>query len=208
MSKINPKLDKEIFSDEVLSALPSNDKIKFGIGMAKRSLDPVWIENNKKANKARYDDPEFAKRMTENNKKLAQDPIWIEAKKQGQSKVDWKSVNQKKAQDPIWIDATTKASQAKAQDPNWLAKTTANNRAKTQDAEYMAKITKVLQDRSQKPFVTPEGVFDSVKSAQEHYNVLLNIKHGGIWLRKQKKKFPNGYYHISKEEYIMLTGKE
>jgi hypothetical protein len=56
MAKITPKQSKSIFTDEVLGALPTNDKIKKGIGNLKQAEK---LSGRKK--------PEHQKRMTENN---------------------------------------------------------------------------------------------------------------------------------------------
>jgi len=60
----------------------------------------------------------------------------------------------------------------------------------------------------QKPIVTPEGVFESCKAAGLYYNTLLNFNNGAKYVGTRLKLKEPGYAYISKEEYIMLTGKE
>jgi hypothetical protein len=63
------------------------------------------------------------------------------------------------------------------------------------------------------PIVTPQGIFACKKHADDHYfkNNLTPCKVLGsvsIWIRRTMKQIPDQYYHITKEEYIMLTGKD
>jgi hypothetical protein len=64
----------------------------------------------------------------------------------------------------------------------------------------------------QKCIMTPEGPFPSVLAVIDHYNKthFPDFKPAGIkkrfyrWIKEDTKNF----YYISKEEYIMLTGKD
>ena len=61
-----------------------------------------------------------------------------------------------------------------------------------------------------KCLITLDGPFDSIKSAVMHYAEKLGFADSGArkrlykWLRED----PTNFYYISKEEYIMLTGKD
>ena len=59
-----------------------------------------------------------------------------------------------------------------------------------------------------KPIVTPWGIFSSTREAAEIYNTSSSTKQGHIVISKKLKQEPEKYYHISKEEYTQLTGKE
>lgn len=64
-----------------------------------------------------------------------------------------------------------------------------------------------------KPFVTPLGIFWTKSKAAEYYlenKLTANTTKGStnVWLSRQLVKFPKEFYYISKEEYIMLTGKD
>lgn len=56
--------------------------------------------------------------------------------------------------------------------------------------------------RAQKPCVTPLGIFCSLDQAGVAHNKTRN------WVREQLKIGISGFNYISKEEYIMLTGKD
>jgi hypothetical protein len=58
-----------------------------------------------------------------------------------------------------------------------------------------------------KPIITPLGIFMSLKEAGIEYSKsgLINATNH---LRKRIKEKWDGYYYITKEEYILLTGKE
>jgi hypothetical protein len=72
---------------------------------------------------------------------------------------------------------------------------------RTQSKDWQEK-NKEARKQFLKPIVTPFGIFQSVKEALKE----LNRSEG--WLMNQRKKFPNEYYLVSQEEYIMLTGKD
>lgn len=60
----------------------------------------------------------------------------------------------------------------------------------------------------QKPVMTPEGPFESLKAAGIHYNKIRNFNNGEKYVWSRLKSKEDGYDYISKEEYIMLTGKD
>lgn len=76
MSKINPKTINSIFDDSVLEALPSNDKIKHGIAIAKRNADPVYNQKRNAALQAVMATEEWKKANKQAIKKWKNDPQW------------------------------------------------------------------------------------------------------------------------------------
>ena len=60
-----------------------------------------------------------------------------------------------------------------------------------------------MNKKNKKPLMSEQGPFDSVNSAQLHFG----YKDQGTIRNKINKKHP-GWYWISLEEYIMLTGKD
>jgi hypothetical protein len=66
------------------------------------------------------------------------------------------------------------------------------------------KLKKALgnKGKNRRPLITPKGVFPSQEDAAIFYNVSTQT------IRSRRDKFPKEYYFISREEYIMLTGKD
>ena len=66
---------------------------------------------------------------------------------------------------------------------------------------------KIGNNNRGRPIVTPLGIFASRKLASEAY--LASGKLNAMkWIEKWLKTDSTNFYYISKEEYIMLTGKE
>ena len=63
--------------------------------------------------------------------------------------------------------------------------------------------TSKMNKKNKKPLMTPDGPFDSTKSATEHFG----YKWAENCTNKIKKGHP-GWYWLEVEEYIMLTGKD
>jgi hypothetical protein len=79
--------------------------------------------------------------------------------------------------------------------------------AKRSETDWKINQPKALREKLAKPILTPYGVFASITDAVnfELANGLSNAnKKVYAWL----KNTTSGYRYISKEEYIMLTGKE
>lgn len=137
---------------------------------------------------------------------------------------EWRK-NNKIANQEKWKNAETKEKhlasvRARSEDPAWLEKVTKNNKAKVNDADHRERHQEAIDQRGQgdwyeknarkntllksKPVVTPYGVFPSRIVAVKTSGV-TNI---GGKINKYVKIPDSGYYYISREEYIMLTGKE
>tara|TARA_R110000868_G_scaffold15887_1_gene72003 strand:- start:8 stop:475 length:468 start_codon:yes stop_codon:yes gene_type:complete len=111
--------------------------------------------------------------------------------------IEWKKTHddvvKKTMESKYWKDAHQKGVTKRTADPAWNE---ANRKARF------------------KPIVTPFGVFNSLDSATEYVynNKLLPTRHTipsiKNYIRSKTKLQPKEYYYISKEEYIMLTGKE
>lgn len=79
---------------------------------------------------------------------------------------------------------------------------------KTRSIEHSAKLSAVLKgsSRAARPIITPFGIY---KSRQEAINELSNkIRNLARLIDKLTKIEDSGWKYISKQEYIMLTGKE
>lgn len=79
---------------------------------------------------------------------------------------------------------------------------------KTHSSEHSAKLSAALigSSRAARPIITPYGIFKSRNEAIE--NLKNNIRNLARLIDKSTKIEDSGWKYISKEEYIMLTGKE
>jgi hypothetical protein len=59
-----------------------------------------------------------------------------------------------------------------------------------------------MKEARRKPCVTPLGIFSSLEEAGLSHNRHRN------WVRDKIKNKTQGFYYITKEEYILLTGKD
>jgi len=82
------------------------------------------------------------------------------------------------------------------------AKISIARKGKKQNSETISKRSKAMKNKGNKIIVTPDGIFLSRTLASEHYNI------SGAAINYRVKTYPKEYYYISREEYIILTGKE
>jgi hypothetical protein len=100
----------------------------------------------------------------------------------------------------------------KQQSAESCAKRSESLKGRTLSKEHSSKISaskkgKPCTNDKRKPIVVPFGVFRSRKEAVEA-GTALDIINVAKKIDANLKKDPASYYYISKEEYIMLTGKE
>jgi hypothetical protein len=93
-----------------------------------------------------------------------------------------------------WLKATRENARRRSKDPVWL-QNNANKNKRIAILKY-------------KPIVTPFGVFKSKKDSVSFYNEKNNVTNGNDSISYKIKKYPEQYYYITQEEYIMLTGKD
>lgn len=193
---------------------------------------PEVKENQRKAQQEKNSNPEYRKRIAETNRKTAQTEEWKEASEAGLKKREangWREKNYEKnmkmVATPEWQEAHKKAAreysesgrayinnrkviEKRQQNPEYRAKFLAGVKKRTQDPEWQRKQAEACAKRV-KCIVTPDGVF-ILKEATQYYAKVRNIKDYSAegWLMKQRKDNPKQYYIISREEYIMLTGKD
>jgi hypothetical protein len=89
MSKITPKKNKSIFTDEVLSLLPSNTSRKRGVSNKIKGDDPEYQEKIRKTVKEQWetnDQTSRKKNMSLGTMKKWEDPVYIEKMKEGREK--------------------------------------------------------------------------------------------------------------------------
>jgi len=191
--------------DDALDKHFSND------GVIKREANVGYHEKRTAAVREATKTDEWKNKVAVATEIRKNDPVWLEKNK---------VANQEK-----WKNSETKekhlASVRKnAQDPVWLEKVIKNNKAKVNDAEHRERHQEAIDKRGQgdwyeknarkntllksKPVVTPYGIFPSRIVAVKTSGV-VNI---GGKINKYVKIPDSGYYYITQEEYIMLTGKE
>jgi len=187
----DPKLWKNIDWDEseVPELLKKSDTLIEQQQRGKRLKDirgESWRQNSAKGNKERSQDPEWQKSNDAAMKKLAQDPEWLET---------IRKIRIDQANDPDSNFSKAVAERTASED--WQNKNAIKNRL-----------------LSSKQCVTPYGIFWSRADAAKYIfenNFLPTRKTESSVMALLVSKFKNNtkeYYYISKEEYIMLTGKE
>ena len=140
------------------------------------------------------------------------------------SNPEWHKSNTKRYEDPTYskrvgkkISETYKSAQGRAVQAAKSKPHTEDAKKKIADAntglvkgpEIRAKLSvkKIGNNHRARPIVTPLGIFPSRKDAAEAY--LASGKANALrWIEKWLKTDPKDFYYISKEEYIMLTGKD
>lgn len=155
---------------------------KQGEKMREKYTDPAYKEKYIESRKHLYIDPEFIKKRNEANRRSAKDPVAY------QNRVE---ANRKRAQEQDWIEKNKEAGKRLSQNKEWCKAAGERNKK-----------------RCMKPIVTPEGIFAGLSLAAKRYNEIKNQCSTQNWLMNQIKKDPTNFYYITKEEYIMLTGKE
>ena len=160
-----------------------------------------WAEKNKKARDKVNSDPTVHKNRTEANQRNAKDPDWIAKNARGVEKrkqsITWKQ-NHAEAMKKVHANPNLAENRRKGveqktlEDPDWILRRNENS--------AKAKF---------KPLVTCEGIFDSLKSASEHYAVIwkISVELARVRLMRKKNKPGQPYYNITQEEYTKLTGK-
>jgi hypothetical protein len=183
MTKITPKLIDEVFDDSVLDALPTNDKLGYGVGASKRIQDPNWKKNQEKSQAKRSQNETWLSKKRQAQAQLENDPEYIAKRQKGIEERSKNPVNRKKQLDGIKRRDT--------ENITWQE----NKKAGTRRALA-------------KPCITPLGIFATGVEAGDAYNKSRGVTNGKNAVSKSLKAGKEGYKYISVEEYIMLTGKE
>lgn len=183
MAKITPKTLDAIFDNSVLEALPTNDKLGYSRGAAKRNHNPNWKENQAKAQIKRSQNTVWLSKKQEATERLENDPNFIARRQEGIKRRTENKIGREKQLEGI--------ARRDAENIEW-----AKNKAEGTRRSLA------------KPCVTPYGVFFTGADAGRRYNELYNIKTGINRVCKFLKTGKEGYRYISIEEYIMLTGKD
>jgi hypothetical protein len=183
MSKINPKASKNIFTEDVINALPDNKKLGYGIGAAKRTQDPNWKENQAKA-----------------QIKRSQNTVWWNKKQVAQQQLE---------NNPAYITRRQEGIDRRTNSIEWRKNQLEGaKRNAIENTEWQKNRKEGTRRSLAKPCITPYGIFFTGADAGRKYNELYNIKTGITRISKFLKTNKEGYYYITKVEYTKLTGKE
>ena len=206
MSKITPKAMKEIFTEDVLAELPSNDKIKLSA-----------------ASKRRFEDPEFAARMKETVNKTRETKEWKENHLKG-TRDRYKKGYLEKHREIMKKDSTRGAikkanAEKRGVDSEWRKNQGAAARKniieaasqpgfkehqhegyeRRQENKEWFENMKAAGIKRRKPMMTPDGAFDGKTSAREYWIDNHNStrdKFDGLIKRNSTE-----FYYITHEEY-------
>jgi len=134
-------------------------------------------------------------------KKLWQNPEYVERMRAFYSSPEQIEKHTKQVREVAlrkdWREKVEKLNRDKRKNPFHIEKHQSAVDKRTQDPEWRRK-----QAERAKPMITPDGIFASRKEAAEFYQVKTPAMNFKI------KKYPDQYYYITQEEYIMLTGKD
>jgi hypothetical protein len=173
--------DEKLFGtnwNHVAGIKERNSSNTFKLSIAKRTADPAWREKNARSVRQTTATQKWQDSHKAAMELLTQNPDW---QKKHQTMI--------KNRGDTWRANKAKAMKDLSQDPNWQANTAKANRL-----------------RSCKPIITPEGVFESLNQASDHY-IPIRGTNARRHLMSLVKKPDSGFYYITQEEYIMLTGK-
>jgi hypothetical protein len=162
-----------------------------------RSLDPNWHSNNQKAIDIKKQKPAYQIKRSKLNKAMAKDRT-IQDKKSQTIKQQYADSNYKEFRTLI-IQEVTKTDEWKQSHNLGMTKREENG--------WHEKNLMAAQKRC-KPIVSVEyGIFLGKKHLVE-YMKSVGVGNAGGKLDNWLKTKPTEFYYITKEEYIMLTGKD
>lgn len=166
----------------IVSIAQRNSSPEYTNSIIKRTQSKEWREANLKSVLKTVQTESWKNNHAAAVEAWKNDPQW---QQEQQERIERRSNN------PVWKERKTEASRRLAKDETWLANT-----------------TKALRTRCAKPIVTPAGIFAALTDAGLAYNKIRNFNNGRKWVINQLKVNPSEFYYITKEEYIMLTGRE
>jgi len=182
--------------------MKQNDKLIISNNAAAklRSQDPIWLEKQRQRNLEVTSRPEWREKTASRNRELAKNKEWIK----------WRAEQMKAYAN----SEEGKAQRSEQQKKNWENNYESMAKAlkdRYEDGKLSKKISESLKNsaackangkRNKKPMMTPDGPFPSRVEAAAFYKKDKSVMNGRM------KKYPDQYYYITQEEYIMLTGKD
>lgn len=194
----NYKIEWSKKQKEGANALKENNiwRTNHKTAVENRSKKTEWIENNKKAREKLLADPQWHEKAKIAGQLRSQDSNWREKQKEG-AKI--------KSDNPLWHQKMKDLGKKHSNDPNWREKQKEGCKERSKNTTWLENVKKSAKRSKGKPFVTPDGIFETLKSAEPFYNKLRNFNNAQSWLRDKLKKSTPGFYYISWEEYDNLT---
>jgi hypothetical protein len=114
MSRITPKLNKKIFTEDILNILPKNNNIKRGVNNAIQADNPEWKEKQKKGIVKKTNTKEWKDKQLNGTRTIRANGSWTENVKKGAIKreqentFDRKGLNKKIRESKKWKNAVKK----------------------------------------------------------------------------------------------------
>lgn len=181
------------------------------IGIAQRDADPEFQKGQQQ--RAQNRSNEWREKKTTASRRLAQDPTWLTNQTTGAEKrresyydnVEKKAAaTLKRESNDDYKQRRAEKNRKQATDPKYLENLRAGNARKNADPEYQKALLKGAEQRlMRKGFIlTPAGIHLRQTESAEANGISVGT------LQKRIKTMSKEYYYISREEYIMLTGKE
>ena len=87
-------------------------------------------------------------------------------------------------------------------DPTLRKQASDSHKKQWADPNKRKQLSDTMKALRRKPIVTPDGIFIDQEKAALFYNRTEAL------IAHRRKKYPKEYYYITREEYIMLTGKD
>lgn len=146
------------------------------------------------ANREKANDPNFIKKLSDKiSQSYIDNPELIERRR-----ISSKNYMMKKILDPEYKEFIKNRNKTQVNDPAYKNALAKGIEKRNSNTDFIKKVT----SRPKKPLVTPDGIFPCRNDAAKFY------KFDPAYINTKMKKFPEQYYYISQEEYILLTGKE
>jgi len=164
-------------------------------GIKQRNVDPIYIESIKRRTQS--------KEWQEANHKSVLETVQTETWKKNHAEGIERMKN-----DPKWQQGQKERAERRKSNEVWQMNKAEANRKLAKDPTWLENNKKSVRKHCAKPIVTPVGVFAAIVDAGQEYNKIRNFNNGRKWIINQLKVNPKEFYYISKEEYIMLTGRE
>ena len=146
------------------------------------------------ANREKANNKEFLKKLSAGVKQS-----YVANPDQKKAKVErLKKVNKELYSDPEYRQSIKQKRQQQANDPTYKEKLALGIAKRDSNPDYI-KARKLARI---KPLITDFGIFESRNDAAKAQNC------DPAYINSLMKKYPDRYFYISQEEYIMLTGKD
>lgn len=213
------------------------ESINRATGVIKRRENGWYEANSERLKDPEYltklaEGKKNSKSFQEARKKLKGNEEFKKSIKKGLEEYNQKNPGHKQKQidrtilqnkDPKWLEAVTIGNRNKRLDIEHVAKMDRMYKSKEWKESHLKGVQSIegrknhqrgVLLKTAKPIITNQGIFISQIEAVKYIldnNILptrKTLQSVSNWLRSQIKSNPKEYYHISIEEYVVLTGKD